>query len=128
MIDLLIIDVFYFSCFPINTVLVDHQKLEEYVASHPNPYDSDEDSSDSDGSGDESGSSSVRLLKSIKINLYFKLKFVLFSRILHQVGTHHQMKKIPTVKCVHNYNIQINIDNQRNSLNVQNVKAKVKFH
>ena len=50
----------YFRCFPINTVLVDQQKLEDYVASHPNPYDSDEDSSDSDQSGDESGSSSVR--------------------------------------------------------------------
>jgi hypothetical protein len=43
-------------CYPINTVLVDQKKLEEYMAAHPNALDSSEDS---DSSDDDESSSSV---------------------------------------------------------------------
>lgn len=51
---------FFCSCYPINTILVDFNKLDQYMASHPNPYDfSDESSSDSDDEDDSGSDSSV---------------------------------------------------------------------
>ncbi|KAL7036878.1 hypothetical protein ACKWTF_008978 [Chironomus riparius] len=46
------------ACYPINTVLVDFNKLQEYLKTHPEPYESSSDSSDSsDDEGSDSGSS-----------------------------------------------------------------------
>jgi hypothetical protein len=47
------------SCYPINTILVDFNKLDQYMASHANPYDfSDESSSDSEDDDDSKDGSS----------------------------------------------------------------------
>lgn len=48
----------FLRCYPINTVLVDHKKLEQYMAAHPNEESSDEGDSSS-GSDDGESSSLV---------------------------------------------------------------------
>lgn len=46
-------------CYPVNTVLVDQKKLEEYLAAHPNALDSSDDSDSGESSDDDRSSSSV---------------------------------------------------------------------
>lgn len=47
---------FIHRCYPINSVLIDFKKLEDYLAKHPNPYESsdDENSDVSDGTDEDS--------------------------------------------------------------------------
>lgn len=48
-------------CYPLNTILVDREKLDNYLATHNNAYESSDDESDSD-SDDNDSSSSVSYL------------------------------------------------------------------
>lgn len=49
------------SCYPLNTILVDRTKLDNYLATHSNAYESSDDSDDSDTEG---GSSSSVIIES----------------------------------------------------------------
>lgn len=44
------------SCYPLNTILVDRTKLDNYLATHSNAYESSDDSDDSDTEGGSSSS------------------------------------------------------------------------
>jgi hypothetical protein len=48
--------ILFSSCYPLNTILVDREKLDNYLATHNNAFESSDDESDSDS--DENGSSS----------------------------------------------------------------------
>lgn len=72
-----------YRCYPINTVLVDFNKLQEYLKTHPDPYDMSSESSDSsddeenkDDSSDSSSSTVIIILNLpnlCDIN-YFRIK------------------------------------------------------
>lgn len=52
----------HFSCYPINTVLVDQSKLESYLNAHPDALnDSDDESDSSDSDNDNKSSVSLQI-------------------------------------------------------------------
>lgn len=62
---------YFHSCYPLNTILVDRSKLENYLATHNNAHESSDESDDSDSEENGSSSSVSELLCKIKIAYYY---------------------------------------------------------
>lgn len=114
------------SCYPINTVLVDQKKLNDYLAAHPNALDSSDDSDSSDDGG--SSSSVIFFHYSFKLSSVTPLHLFFSNRNRVNLAVNpHQMTntKIQDVVFVLKLHSQISLRNRRSLLNASPARIKV---